>query len=196
VSYSTGPYLLAKVSFRAATCPVAPDPAFLIGRAPAPSRVSWPQALPPCKGGLWCVTCPTAPNPASIQGRAPMRHVSCSFRSCLSTSEGSSAPHVLQLRILPPYRGGLRSAACPMALDPASLSRGLRCRHHMPYGFLWAAGLQHKEKPMQLGLHVSNAHAHVLKAFEVRAIMGLKDVRTGNTFNVCKTCGHVAIVWL
>jgi hypothetical protein len=47
---------------------------------------------------------------------------------------------------------------------------------------------------MQLGMHVSKAHAHVSKTSEVRAIMDLQDVRAGSAFNACKTCGLVATV--
>jgi hypothetical protein len=41
VPYSTEPCLSAKVGSEAATCPVALDPASLIGRVPTPPRVSW-----------------------------------------------------------------------------------------------------------------------------------------------------------
>jgi hypothetical protein len=41
VSYSIGPCLLAKVNSKAATYPVAPDPASLTRRAPAPPHVTW-----------------------------------------------------------------------------------------------------------------------------------------------------------
>jgi hypothetical protein len=34
--------------------------------------------------------------------------------------------------------------------------------------------------PVQLGTHVPNAHTHVSKALDIRAIMGLQDVRTGS----------------
>jgi hypothetical protein len=81
VPYRTEPYLLAKVGFRAAMCPVAPDPASLIGRPLMPPCVLWLQTQPPCMGG------------------ALVHHV--------SYMEGFGVPGVLQLRILPPYRGGL-----------------------------------------------------------------------------------------
>jgi hypothetical protein len=47
VAFSTRPYLLGKVGSGATMCPVAPDPTFLIGRAPMLSCVPWLQTLPP-----------------------------------------------------------------------------------------------------------------------------------------------------
>jgi hypothetical protein len=47
---------------------------------------------------------------------------------------------------------------------------------------------------MQLGMHVPNAHAHVSKGPDVRAIMGLQSVRVGNTVNACKACGQTVTV--
>jgi hypothetical protein len=44
--------------------------------------------------------------------------------------------------------------------------------------------------------HVPNAHTHVSEAPDVRAIMGLQDMRVGNAFNAYKTCRQVATVWL
>jgi hypothetical protein len=41
---------------------------------------------------------------------------------------------------------------------------------------------------MQLGTHVPNAHAHVSKAPDIRAIMGLHDVWVGSTVNTYKAC--------
>jgi hypothetical protein len=47
----------------------------------------------------------------------------------------------------------------------------------MSDGSLWAVGLKHKENlaglSVQLGTHVLNARAHVSKAPDVRAIIGL-----------------------
>jgi hypothetical protein len=43
-------------------------------------------------------------------------------------------------------------------------------------------------------MRVLNAHTHVSKALDVRAIMGLQDERAGIAFNACKTCGHTTIV--
>jgi hypothetical protein len=39
-------------------------------------------------------------------------------------------------------------------------------------------------------------HAHVYKALDVRAIMGLQDVQTGSIVNACKACRHAATVRL
>jgi hypothetical protein len=50
--------------------------------------------------------------------------------------------------------------------------------------------------PMQLGSCVSKAHTHVSKAPDVRAIMGMQDVRVGCIFNACKTCGLAGTMWL
>jgi hypothetical protein len=139
VPCSTEPCLPTKVGSRGATCLVASDPAFLIGRASAPPPVPWLWTPPPYKGGLCCTTCPVAMDHTSLQGkdlvhhvscsfgsclpskRAPVRHVSYNSKSCLPGREGISVPHVLQLQIMPTYRGGLRSATCPKALDPTSL---------------------------------------------------------------------------
>jgi hypothetical protein len=121
VPCNTGPCLPAKVGSGAATCPVALNPAFLIGRPPAPPRVPWLRTPPPYKGELRCVTCTVAPDPIFLQRRTPMHHVSYSSGSCLHIGEGSGASHVLQLQILPPYRGGLRCFTCLTPPDPASL---------------------------------------------------------------------------
>jgi hypothetical protein len=72
VPCSTEPYPPVKVGSGATTCPVAPDPASMIGRAPTPPRVPWLRIPHPYKGGLRCATCPTAPDPVSLQGRAPV----------------------------------------------------------------------------------------------------------------------------
>jgi hypothetical protein len=48
--------------------------------------------------------------------------------------------------------------------------------------------------PVQLGTHVSNAHTHISKASDVRAIIGLQDVRASSTVNASKACGHAPIV--
>jgi hypothetical protein len=52
-------------------------------------------------------TCTMAPDPASLQGRALVCHISYNSGSYLPAGEGSRAPHVLRLQILPPYREGL-----------------------------------------------------------------------------------------
>jgi hypothetical protein len=82
--------LPARDSSGATLCPVALDPASLLGRASALPQVPWLRILPPYLGGLrryhishgfgsclptregsGIVTCPTAPDPASLLGRAP-----------------------------------------------------------------------------------------------------------------------------
>jgi hypothetical protein len=94
---------------RTATCTIALDPASLLGRAPALSRVPRLWILPPCSGGLRrchvsrgarscvpaqdgsdAVMCPTALDPASLLRRA------------------LALPHVPRLWIMPPCLGGLR----------------------------------------------------------------------------------------
>jgi hypothetical protein len=149
----------------------------------------------PDRKGSGTTTCTVALNPASLQGRAPVRHMFYSSGSCLLAGEGSEAPHILQLRILPSYRGGLRRATYPMALDPASLPGGLRCRHRMSCGFLWTVGLRYIKNglaslPMQLGSRVSKASVHVPYAPDARANMGLQDVRTSSVIITCKMCRH------
>jgi hypothetical protein len=52
------------------------------------------------------------------------------------------------------------------------------------------------ESHVQLDTHVPNAHTHVLKASDGRAIMDLNDVRTDNAINACKACGRTATVRL
>jgi hypothetical protein len=66
-------------------------------------------------------------------------------------------------------------------------------------GFLWATGLKHEEKTSRSDCAarlMSNAHAHVFKVCDVRAIMSLQDVRTSNIFNAYKTCGQTATMLL
>jgi hypothetical protein len=79
--------------------------------------------------------CPTASDPAFLQEMALERHASYSSESCLPIGEESEALRVLQLQILPPCRGGPRSAMCPTFPDPASVPEGLRCCHRMSCGF-------------------------------------------------------------
>jgi hypothetical protein len=66
-------------------------------------------------------TCPVALDPVFLIGRASALPRVRGFRPHLPVREGSGASCVLQLRILPPYKGGLRSAMCSTVLDPASL---------------------------------------------------------------------------
>jgi hypothetical protein len=153
----------------------------------------------PVEVGSGAVMCPVALDLASLIGRAPVCHVSYSSGSCLPTGEGSRAPCVLQLQILPPYGGGLWSTTCPTAPDSASLLGGLRCRHCMPCNFLWTVGLRYIKRgldslPKQIGSRVSKPRAHVPYASNARAIMGLQDVQIGDVIITCKMCGQAATV--
>jgi hypothetical protein len=78
----------------------------------------------------------------------------------LPAREGSSVPNLLQLRILPPYRGVLWSVACPTTLNPACAARQA-CSQRMRACFQGAWR---------------------------RAIMGLQDVQAGYVVNAYKTC--------
>jgi hypothetical protein len=124
--------------------------------------------------------CHVAPNPAPLQGRAPVRHVSYSSESCLPAGEGSGASCVLRFWILPPYQEASgASTACPTdscGLRNSNIKKSL-------------SGL-----PMQLDSSVPNASVHVSMMPNVRAIMGLQDVRVSSAFNAYKTCGQAATV--
>jgi hypothetical protein len=104
-------------------------------------------------------------------------------------------PCVLWLRILPPYQEGSSAAtrpAVPYEPRASSIKKNL-------------ASLT-----VQLGSHVSKAHAHVAKTPDISAIMDLQDMRAGSAFNALdlqdmqagsafnayKKCGQAAIVWL
>jgi hypothetical protein len=50
--------------------------------------------------------------------------------------------------------------------------------------------------PVQLGIHVSNARAHISKAPHIRAIMHLQYMRAGSVVNTYKACRHASTVWL
>jgi hypothetical protein len=43
-------------------------------------------------------------------------------------------------------------------------------------------------------MHVLNARTQISKALDIRAIMGLQDVRAGSAVNVCKACRQTATV--
>jgi hypothetical protein len=125
-------------------------------------------------------------------------------------------PRVFWLQISPPDCGGLRryhvsyvsgprllaevgsgTAMCLTALDPASLRGGLRAamRPAVPCGpRISSIKKSLASLPVQLGMHVSNTRTHVSKASDIRAIMGLQDVRVGNTVNACKAYGQTATV--
>jgi hypothetical protein len=143
-----------------------------------------------------------------------VRHVSYIFGSCLPVGRGSGAPRALQHRTLPHSRGGLcgchvssgsgsclpdrngsGTTTCPTTLDHASLLGGLRCRHSMLCEFMWIVGLRYITKglaslPMQLDSHVFKARTHIPYAPDVRAMMGVQDVRTNGIIITYKTCGQ------
>jgi hypothetical protein len=81
----------------------------------------------------------------------------------------------------------------------SSFLRGLRdaTRHAVPCG---PRGSNRKKSladlPVWLGPRVPNAHVHVSKTPDVRAIIGLQDIRAGSTVNACKTCGYTTTVLL
>jgi hypothetical protein len=93
-------------------------------RTPTHSHVSYSTGL--CLSvevGSGAITCHALPDSASQLRRAPVRHMSYNSGSCLPARDGSEAPRVLQLRILPPCSGGLRCVTCPTALNHTSLQR-------------------------------------------------------------------------
>jgi hypothetical protein len=96
VPYSNCSSLPVTVGSRAATCPVAPDPASLIGRAPMPSCVPWLRTLPSYRRGLQWVMCHIALDPAFLQGR-DLEHHRMSCGSCLPTWRALvPLPHALR----------------------------------------------------------------------------------------------------
>jgi hypothetical protein len=113
--------------------------------------------------------CTVAPDPTSSQARVPVRHVSYSYGSCLPPRESSGAPRVPQLWILPLYQEGSGAVtACPaVSYGPraSSIKKSLA------------------DLPVQLASHVPNARTHVSKVLDVKAIMGLQDVRAGSVIN-------------
>jgi hypothetical protein len=119
--YSIKACLPVNVCSEAATCPVAPDPAFLIVNAVALPCVPLLRTPSPCKGGLRCTMCSAALDPTSLYGRAPVRHMSYTSASDLPVREGSGAPRVQQLQIMPLCSGGLRCAMYLTVLAPTSL---------------------------------------------------------------------------
>jgi hypothetical protein len=96
-----------------AMCPVAPDLASLLGRAPTLPRVPWLQTPPPFSKGLRCC------------------HVSHSFEPRILAQEGSGAATCSLVLDPASLRGsGSGAATCPMSLDLASmLGRALKLPH-------------------------------------------------------------------
>jgi hypothetical protein len=99
--------------------------------------------------------------------------------------------------VAPDPLGGLQCTAHPAVPDPTSLQGGLLAATHpvVPYG-LQVSNIKEilADLPVQLGSHVPKKCAHVSKAPDVRAIMGLQDMRADITFNAYKICRQVAIV--
>jgi hypothetical protein len=86
---------------------------------------------------------------------------------------------------------------CPVVPDAVSLLGGLRAAMRPTVPCRMRASSIKKslaDLAVQLGPHVPNACAHISKAPDVRAIMGLQDVWVGSTVNTCKACGHAATV--
>jgi hypothetical protein len=111
-----------------------------------------------------------------------VRHVSYSSGSCLPAREGSETPRILRLRILPPYREGFgATTTCPTVF----------------YG-AWASGIKKSLACLlvQLGTHVPNARVPVSKVPDIRATMGLQDMRVGCAVNAHMTCRQAATMWL
>jgi hypothetical protein len=147
-----------------------------------PPRAQLHQTLPLCQGGLrHC-------------------HVSSVSRPHLPAREGSGAttcimaldptsllrralepPYGLRLRTLPPCREGFGTATHPT----------------VPYGSLASSIKKNLPGlPKQLGSHVSKAHTHVSETLDVRAIMGLQDMRASDAFSAYKTCGQTVTLQL
>jgi hypothetical protein len=90
---------------------------------------------------------------------------------------------------------GSDAAMCPTAPDTASLLGGLQAAMHPVVSCESRASSIKKSLaslPVQLGTHVLNSHMHVFMALDVKATMGLQDVRTGNTVNTYKACRQAA----
>jgi hypothetical protein len=106
----------------------------------------------------------------------------------LPTKEGSG---VATCTVAPNPLGGLRSIVCPTTPDPASLQGGLWATTR-PTALRGPQALSIKKilasLPVQQGSHVPNARVPVSNAPDIRAIMGLQDVRAGTPINAYKTC--------
>jgi hypothetical protein len=118
-------------------------------------------------------------------------------------------PHVQWLRTPSPYQGGLWCRACvpwlrtllPIrdgsgdTLPPCREGSDATMRPAIPCG-PWDSSIKEPSYhgPMWLGLRVYKACTHVSKVPDVRASIGLQDVRAGNAFNACKTYKHASTV--
>jgi hypothetical protein len=117
----------------------------------------------PTEVGSSAATCHTAPDPASLLTRAPVHLCVPPLQTmppclgglqCYHMSRGSG-PRL-------PTQQGSDTATCPTTI------RG-------PHALRIKKGLANL--PMQLGSYVSKACAHVSNTPDIRAIMGLQDVR-------------------
>jgi hypothetical protein len=118
----------------------------------------------------------------------------CKFH--LLDRKGSDAAMCI---MAPNLLGRLWCSVCPMAPDTATLPGGLQRCHASCVPYEPRASSIKKNLAsltVQLGSHVSKAHAHVAKTPDISAIMDLQDMRAGSAFNAYKKCGQAAIVWL
>jgi hypothetical protein len=127
-----------------------------------PPRVLQHRILPPSLGGLrGC-------------------HVFSRFRTRLPAKVGSD---ITTCTMAPDSWGGLWSAACPTALDSASMQGGLWAAMCLAVPCVpWVTDIKKSlvGLPVRLGPRVPNTHGHVFKTPDVKAIMSLQDVRTGS----------------
>jgi hypothetical protein len=130
----------------------------------------------PAEVGSGAATCSAALEPASLVKRAPAPPCVPWVRTYW---EGSSAQCVMCLRILPPCGEGFGP---PRILRPPCGSRASSTKKS-PAGLL-----------VRQGSPIPNARAHIFMVLDVRAIMGLQDVRAGIAASACKTCRHAATV--
>jgi hypothetical protein len=140
VSCGPGPYLPTGVGSGVTTCPTAPDPTSLLGWAPAPPRVLWPQTLLPCWGGLRChhvsygpepclpagvgsgvTTCPASPDPARVGSGAAMCPHSLWIMGLKSKRNCGRPRCAFKARAFPRHTRAWipKVQACPSAAVPA-----------------------------------------------------------------------------
>jgi hypothetical protein len=134
----------------------------------------------PAKVGSRAATCPVAPDPVSLPGWALVPRM-CTVAPDPASLLGMAPviPSALWLHTLPPCREGSDAAMRPA----------------IPCG-PWDSSIKEPSYhgPMWLGLRVYKACTHVSKVPDVRASIGLQDVRAGNAFNACKTYKHASTV--
>jgi hypothetical protein len=129
VSRGSGPHLPVEVGSGAVTCPMAPDLTSQSRWALALPHVLRLRTSPPDWGEFWCchVSYGSGPLlPAEVGSDAAMCHMALDLTSRLRRAR--TLPCVLWHRTSPPNWDGIRHG-------------------HVSHGYLWAAGLKHKEKP-------------------------------------------------